>query len=67
MKKLILLLTICILTSCFSRTQINFPLIITDIRICTECKNNKYRLNINDDHRIAIYTNIKYNIGDTLK
>lgn len=65
MKKLILLLTICILTSCNWTTE--EPLIVTSV----EKANNDYFTTVNYkikvNNEIDIFTNTYYNIGDTLK
>jgi len=64
MKKLILLLTICILTSCNWNTST--PLIITGIKIDNNFNTHKiYKLTVNN--KISVFSTKKYNIGDTLK
>jgi hypothetical protein len=62
MKKLILLFTICLLTSCTGLTST--PLIVTSIGICKSCDYNYYIIELNNT--TTIYSNTYYNIGDTL-
>jgi len=63
MKKLILLLTICVLTSCTEKTT--SPFIVTGIANCINCSDDYYIVTLNN--QTNLFTRTKYNIGDTLK
>jgi len=72
MKKLILtLFTIILLTSCNSSSVIEYPIVIKEIKITTyNPERGKYFYTIkgiNKYHKAYFYSNIKFNIGDTIQ
>ena len=74
MKKLIIVLAaIGLLASCRKDVHLNYPLVVESVTTNFEPCNkdeSEYRISvkcIHKDHHCYIYTDVKFNVGDTIR